>query len=427
MAFVDFKNRNVLRKAWAKEKKEFESATSKPVVYKSGFTVKGKAYNYLNTKSSNFAENCLKPLVTSIFDDLEKIYPSAGEIFLNYVMSTISSIETPEQLKEIEDYCDEVIHELKKKSRNIHKNDFFNFLDSEISSKHHDFINDLVENITIDTKIYLEESLVQQTIIKKMNSFTFELDFDCDFLLKKENWEARDYNFVIIDGFIDSVGEIYHLLTQASENMEPYVIFCKGMKPDVKNVIMQNLMRGTINVFPVSLEINEMNLNIMADLAMCHKSDVVSSLQGETISIATRRKLSRGKKIKIGHGYINLDPVASDKTVRAHRKYLNNRKLEAKLDANSSLIDRRLKMLNNDKLILKLSKKHRQDIDFLNDFKKITYFLKSGSTGIVNVEDMPDFNKFCKLLPTAAGIKIMISAKSFCKTVYNTHGAVIIN
>ena len=57
--------------------------------------------------------------------------------------------------------------------------------------------------------------------MKKTNDFTFNVEFDNDFLLKNSSWSAKDYNFIIIDGFIDSVGEIYHLLTQASENLEP--------------------------------------------------------------------------------------------------------------------------------------------------------------------------------------------------------------
>ena len=64
-------------------------------------------------------------------------------------------------------------------------------------------------------------------------------------------------------------------------------------------------MRNTINLFPVSLETNELNLNILADIAMLHSSDVISVLQGETISIATRRKLAKGIKIEIGKQFVN--------------------------------------------------------------------------------------------------------------------------
>ena len=102
-------------------------------------------------------------------------------------------------------------------------------------------------------------------IEKDRRLLRLKLDFDSDFLVKKIQLGSKDYKFVIIDGFIDSVGEIFHLLTKASEEEEPYVImFCKGMKEEVKNVIIQNLSRGTINLLPISLEINELNINILA-------------------------------------------------------------------------------------------------------------------------------------------------------------------
>ena len=64
-----------------------------------------------------------------------------------------------------------------------------------------------------------------------------------------------------------------------------------------KNVILQNLARGTINLMPISLDTNELNVNIIADIAKCHKGEVVNSLMGDTISIAVRRKLSTGSHI----------------------------------------------------------------------------------------------------------------------------------
>ena len=45
----------------------------------------------------------------------------------------------------------------------------------------------------------------------------------------KKTIEPLDYDFVIIDGIIETVGEVYHLLLRASQNKRPHVIFCFGM------------------------------------------------------------------------------------------------------------------------------------------------------------------------------------------------------
>ena len=62
---------------------------------------------------------------------------------------------------------------------------------------------------------------------------------------------------------------------------------------------MVNLKRGTINIFPVCLKVNEENVNILNDIAACLEGDIVSALNGDTISISVRRELKKGKYIKI--------------------------------------------------------------------------------------------------------------------------------
>ena len=150
-------------------------------------------------------------------------------------------------------------------------------------------VKKLIDNISVDDVIYIEKTNKSEVVIKKTDSLYFEFDFDVDFLMGK-NYNESEYNYLIIDGFIDSVGEIHHLLTEASENKQPYIIFCKGMHEEVKKTIMYNLKRGTINVMPISLLINEENVNILNDIASCHGSDIVSSLKGDTISLAVKRE-----------------------------------------------------------------------------------------------------------------------------------------
>jgi hypothetical protein len=247
------------------------------------------------------------------------------------------------------------------------------------------------------------------------------LDFDSDFLLNKQNWEAKDYNFIIIDGFIDTVGEIYHLLQNASENKEPYVIFCKGMSPEVKDVFLQNLKRRTINIFPVSLDINELNVNILIDFAMLHGSDVVSSLKGETISIAVRRKLKKGQKISIDKNGINFKPLISDNIISKHVVYLEKRKLDSRAEANTEILEKRIKILSADKIILKIDK---NDSILARDVKKTLYFLKTGSSGIFYGKKNGITET--KLIPTHSIIYLLKKTLSFLKTIYTIDCAVII-
>jgi len=422
MDFIELKDKEFLEKLLREEYQSFVNSSEDNTIYEKGFLVKGKSFNYLNSKSGNSSQSIFRPLITNIFSDLESIYPGLGEQFIDITMSEIGKPGFKDKkLSDIESSINQMIEVVKSNSINMCKNDFKYFITNEISKHNRRIIRAIVDNMCVSTRLFIEESHVNKNVILKTNSITFNLDFDSDFLLSKKKWEAKDYNFVIIDGFIDTVGEIFHLLQNASENKEPYVIFCKGMSPEVKDVFLQNLKRRTINVFPVSLDINELNVNILIDFAMLHGSDVVSSLKGETISIAVRRKLKKGKKISIDKNGINFKPLIPDNIIAKHVAYLEKRKGTSSIEANTEILEKRIKILSADKIILKIDK---NDSILARDVKKTLYFLKTGSSGIFYGK------KNCitktKIIPTYSIIHLLKKTLSFLKTIYTIDCAVII-
>jgi hypothetical protein len=432
MRHTELKSRADISKVINEEIKSFNSLIDKPTLYSQGFLIEGKGFNYLNSKTSEFSEKVFRPLIAKIFEELEEVYPSSGDIFLDIVLSTLSSkkylfnCDHPDdtKFKIIIESLKDLEAQIKFRSKNTHKNDFNTFRMHEISEENRFLIDTLMKNMSITTKVYLEKHMFKKTVLTKTDDITFKVDFDCDFLMKKNKWEAKDYKFVIIDGFIDSVGEIFHLLTQASEDESPYVIFCKGMRSDVKNVILQNLARGTINLMPISLDTNELNVNIIADIAKCHKGEVVNSLMGDTISIAVRRKLSTGSHIIVKNGLFTVKPIASSNEISNHIKYLNKRKEVSEHQVNNDLLDQRIKIMTADKIVINVSTEHLDDIKFCNELKKSLYFIKNSMRGCFETDDL-DYFSSCKILPTSAGIKIVKAALSFLEVIYNTKLAVI--
>ena len=422
MDFIELKDKEFLEKLLREEYQSFINSSEENTVYEKGFLIKGKSFNYLNSKNGNNSNSIFRPLIISIFSDLESIYPGLGEQFIDITMKEIGKPGFKDaKLSDIEYNIHKMIDTVKSKSINMSKNDFRYFVTNEISKSNRKIIRTIVDNMSVSTRLFIEESHVGKNIIIKTNSITFNLDFDSDFLLNKQKWEAKDYNFVIIDGFIDTVGEIYHLLQSASENKEPYVIFCKGMSPEVKDVFLQNLKRRTINVFPVSLDINELNVNILIDIAMLHGSDVVSALKGETISIAVRRKLKKGKSISIDKNGINFKPLISDNIVTRHISYLEKRKLMSSVEANTEMLEKRIKILSANKIIVKIDK---NDSTLMRDIKKTLYFLKTGSSGIFYGKKNGITKT--KIIPTYSIIHLLKKILSFLKTIYTIDCAVII-
>jgi transcriptional regulator NrdR family protein len=200
--------------------------------------------------------------------------------------------------------------------------------------------------------------------------------YDFDFYKNLADKSYRDYNYIIIDGYIESMGEIHHMLYEASNNKEPYVIFCYGMSEEVKHNIMINNHRGITRVLPVSLDSNdETTLNVLNDIAALHDGDVVSSNLGQTISQEIRKKLKKGKKITFFENSIYLEPVCSDDKIKKHRGFLLNRLADAskKSDVNTDPLKRRIRNFTSKKLNLYLPKILKDDNSFQ---RELDYFLR---------------------------------------------------
>jgi hypothetical protein len=414
----------------------FDDNLKNNVLYEEGIAINTKSYNYINLFSNYVIEKTFKPLIENEFLKFEKHCPGMGEVFLNIVMQNLNDHRYVFANNNIQNklFFDKVIKPLElledkiiASSHHFSKKDWNEFLEDEINKENKFFIKDLINLMGLKSNVFVETGYGKKTYVEKSNDISFDLSFDNDFLLT-DVWNAKDYNFIIIDGFIDSVGEIVHLLQEANENNEPYVIFCKGMHLDVKNVIMQNLARKTINVLPVSLEINELNINILADIAMCHNSssDMVSHLKGDTISKAVRNKLKKGKSISVKKGKITLTPKASSNRIDTHLRYLSKKKANADVEQNTVLLEKRIKMLSSDKIVIKIANQHLRNKNFNRDLNLTLSNLKMMIRGCCNCNDIKYFNDvYSTVVSTVLAVKILKSAKSMLTVIYNTSGCVI--
>lgn len=90
--------------------------------------------------------------------------------------------------------------------------------------------------------------------------------------------------FVFIDGIIESFSEVHGIFQFSNEQKTPIAIFARGFCDDVINSCVQNINRKTAYVVPIEIPYDVFGANGLADVAMCVKQDIVSSLKGDLIS-----------------------------------------------------------------------------------------------------------------------------------------------
>ena len=100
---------------------------------------------------------------------------------------------------------------------------------------------------SINTVIDVKRSNAKKTKIELLEGYNFNISIDRSILFNNKKIIKNNANCYVIDGMIESLSEIHHLLTQAAENKEPYVIFLRNMSPEVRNVIFVQRIRSLIS------------------------------------------------------------------------------------------------------------------------------------------------------------------------------------
>ena len=345
-----------------KNKIEYEKLTlGQDCLYKNNLKIEDPVLNYLNVEAGRTLDNQLKYLIRNEYEKLESLYPKLGSIFVDYFFKEKNTATADCSLFKL--------HE-------SNASEFYNSLDSKI-------VQDIVKLITrkgsLEYSVNIEQHLGSDVLCRKTKNINFFLEYDSDFLGTKQSHEMNNYSFIVIDGMIESVSEIHHLLFEASQNKRPYVIFCFGISPEVKHVIIENNKKSITEVFPVCLKFKEETINILNDLAIVLGCDVVTAQKGQTISQEVRKSLPIGKKIVLNRSGFLIEPNIDEVKLIMHRKFLERRISETSNNTNSALLKERLKRLSSKIFNIYLPASISKNSKFLRELDYSLRFLTSAS------------------------------------------------
>ncbi len=342
------------------ETENFLSLKNQNALYQNKSLINTAGLNYLNLLPDNNVNLTLKNLILKEYSDCENLYPYLGDLFLEFFYDQkVKNRKT--------------IYRYEKRNENA-------FIESLKNKNVKNIVNWIFKNINLERTINIQTHSGKDIAFETEDNFVLNISYDYDFYKGMSNLTFRNYKFIIINGYIESVGEIHHLLTKASENKVPYVFFCYGMSEEVKHNIQLNNRKGSFKVLPVSLDVNDENtLNILNDIAVLHNATIVSSDMGQTISQEVRKKLPVGNKITFFEGKICLDPVASFEKISLHKQFLIKRLEEAeiKLDVNTEPIKNRIKSFSMKRLNIYIPHYLKNNNCFQRELFYVLMFLRN--------------------------------------------------
>lgn len=180
---------------------------------------------------------------------------------------------------------------------------------------------------------------------------TLGYNFSCTSALQIDLWSKSDVRIVIIDGTIEFVHEIHHLLEKMGSL--PIVIIARMFSDEVLHTFKVNNARGTLCILPIAIPIEIEQMNALKDIAVTCCSHVVTSVMGETISAIKFDDISIVDSVSYRAGLLTIANNKSVASVEAHRCFL----LEARDRGNpeiARLYEMRIKSMSPNHTLIKL-------------------------------------------------------------------------
>lgn len=244
----------------------------------------------------------------------------------------------------------------------------------------------LIENVllqcldfsTSDSSISVKKSNNETSCVELIQEQVFEVKS----LLKKSNFNIVNSRVVCIDGYIENISEIHHLLTELSEKKENCIAFVRGMSEDVLYTLKVNIDRKTVFLYPFMIPFDVDNVNTLVDISVTSGTDIVTSLKGDLISSIKYENLGTVESCSVYGDTLRLKPIPrNEKSLHDHVNNLK-RKIEERRDL-EEIIGKRLKSLNASRIEVSIP----DDINFYSRSQQLDEGIRLISSIINNTYD----------------------------------------
>jgi len=246
-----------------------------------------------------------------------------------------------ENMAKAESTCPGAGYEMLKKFCNVQNLDnnskvkdkdglFQEFRNKNISNLNCNLLHAALSMSSINSKIMIRKSSTSKSYVELTEGYNFHLKS----LIKIPFLDVKDARVVCIDGYVESISEIHHLLEGLSENKAPCLIFSRGMSEDVLHTIKVNNDRGTIRLYPYLVPFDVENANTLVDIAVVAGTDLVSSLKGDLISSISFADLKKVDQAILLDEKIVINNPSTKNNVEIHI-----RNIRKKIEENKELTD----------------------------------------------------------------------------------------
>lgn len=360
---------------------------------------------YYHHATSEPLESIILEIINRSAFACESRSPGSGDLFvtiLSYMIREIIS-KSGKRSDKIEKIDTEILNFCHQMSEQCYRLDSKKF---NLMVKH--FLkNDKLEKIVLKafsissptSQIKVQKTNREKTRIDKVTGNLFNIDSTH---INGSNWDKKNVKSIIIDGEIETVGEIHHFLKKASDEKVPHLIIARKISPDIKSTILLNNTRGTLDCQFIEIGYTQNTVHMIKDLEVIFDCDTISQEKGDVISKSIKNSEFTINRIVLRDKSFIVSVPKSEK-INNHVNELifqkNNFDVNLIHDKENivlNLLDSRIKSLSSDLATIEIGNDiiRLDNLAFEKIDKLLRVFIDASNFGIVKIKN----NKKIKLL-----------------------------
>lgn len=259
----------------------------------------------------------------------------------------------------------------------------------------------------LEGKIFVENSNkgVDKYLIEFKEGYNFKLQCFPFFLPTTKTWEQYEVRSLVVDGFIESVSEISHLLNANLESKEPMIFVSQGFSEEVISTLVLNNKKDNTNIIPLRLVNDITSINVINDIGVVCGMDPITTLKGQLLTFVKYSDCPVVSKVIINEYNTAIETTKTKNAVLAQVKNLLIKRNEnSYLEDVQQLIDNRIRSLTPNTIVLNLpntstieNDAKRVKLDLC--FRQTKTLLNSGVFDKRNLSNLPKAeNEFEKIV-----------------------------
>ncbi len=311
-------------------------------------TLHSRIQFFFNYKFNNDLERRLYEIIVTHATQAEKMGPGA---FDRCIRMTLEYLE-----QYIKGFHGSINEKIDMKSimvgRHPKRGDLQKIIEDYTSSgdMSRDLITEAIKLAGFGGRIMIEKTNANIHSIELSRGYTFDVVPSFSVTAKLE--QPRIF---CIDGYIESVSEIHHLLENASEIKEPGLLFVRGLSNDVLHTLKVNYDRGSLKLIPIIVKYDLEGINTLNDIAIVSGCDVTSSTKGDLISSLKFNEATKVESVVVYPSKVIITNSITHVAVATQISFLTKKRNDESVVSDvGTLFDKRIKSLSPNQVTIRI-------------------------------------------------------------------------